>query len=278
MRNSRLLISLIEFFVKNPKAILIALLFGGLNYSYELFFARDTMSLYGVPKAIEFSSSTFTRTFRNDAYMVGYSDLRGNPLWVVYKLTPPKADNERLKRPDGFSADWRNFWLITQNDYTNSGFDRGHMAPNHAISTLYGAQAQKETFLMTNITPQRPSLNQKLWKQMEIKELDEFTLKFKELWVYTGPIFEGKTKRLKSSMLVEIPDAFYKIYVGVKENSELKALAFIVPQNAKESDRLEKYAVSIDEVQRKSGFDFLHELEDGLEKKLESKVSKSLDN
>lgn len=272
MRRSYLITSILTLLVRNPKVFLLALLLGGLSYSYELFIAREAMVFKGIPKATYNSMQTYTRIFRNNAYMVGYSDIKGNPLWVVYKLTSLSENTPHLKRPESFSADWRNLGLITSSDYTNSGYDRGHMAPNHAISLLYGKQAQVETFLMTNITPQKPSLNQKLWQRLEEMELDSFAPKFKEVWVYTGPLFDEKTTRLKSSYFVEIPDAFYKIYVGVEAHGTLKTLAVIVPQNAKANDRMEKYLVSIDEVERRSGFDFLHRLEDTMERRLEKEI------
>jgi len=272
VRRSYLITSIVTLLVRNPKVFLLALLLGGLSYSYELFIAREAMVFEGIPKATYNSMQTYTRIFRNNAYMVGYSDIKGNPLWVVYKLTSLSENTPHLKRPESFSADWRNLGLITSSDYTNSGYDRGHMAPNHAISLLYGKQAQVETFLMTNITPQKPSLNQKLWQRLEEMELDSFAPKFKEVWVYTGPLFDEKTTRLKSSYFVEIPDAFYKIYVGVEANGTLKTLAVIVPQNAKANDCMEKYLVSIDEVERRSGFDFLHRLEDTMERRLEKEI------
>ena len=275
MNRSRLISSLLSFLLRNPKAFLVALLLGGLSYSYELFIARDTMAFQGVPKSIESSWGTYTRIFRNRAYMVGYSDVKGNPLWVVYKLTPPPENVPHLKRPDGFRADWRNLGLITSSDYTHSGYDRGHMAPNHAIALLYGKEAQEETFLMTNITPQKPMLNQKIWQDLEAIELDAFAPKFKELWVYTGPLFNLKTANLKSSRFVEIPDAFYKIYVGIQDNGAIKTLSFIIPHNAKANTRLEKYVVSIDEIERRSGFDFLHELDDTIEAVLEKEIDAS---
>lgn len=272
MKKLHFSVSLLTLLFKNPKLFLVALLLGGLSYSYECFIARDTMSFAGIPTARESSMQTSTRIFRNHAYMVGYSDLKGNPLWVVYKLTTSDENAHHLKRPDSFSSDWRNFGLITSSDYTNSGYDRGHMAPNHAIALLYGKEAQQETFLMTNITPQKPSLNQKLWQHLETIELETFAPKFKELWVYTGPLFDAKTVRLKSSHWVEIPDAFYKIYIGIKGNREIKTLAFIIPQNAKSNERLEKYVVSIDEVEYRSGFDFIHQLDDDIEDRLESTI------
>lgn len=272
VKKSHFSVFLLTLLFKNPKLFLVALLLGGLSYSYECFIARDTMSFAGIPTARGSFIQTSTRIFRNRAYMVGYSDLKGNPLWVVYKLTASDENAHHLNRPDSFSSDWRNFGFITSGDYTNSGYDRGHMAPNHAIALLYGKEAQQETFLMTNITPQKPSLNQKLWQHLEEIELETFAPKFKELWVYTGPLFDAKTVRLKSSHWVEIPDAFYKIYIGIKANGEIRTLSLIIPQNAKSNEGFEKYVVSIDEVEHRSGFDFLHQLDDDIEDRLESTI------
>lgn len=268
MRQKHLFISLVLFVCKHSKILLIALLLGGLGYTYELFYARDTMVFGGVPK----SNEHFVRVFRNQAYMVGYSDSKGNPLWVVYKLTSPKPNTTALKRPENFSADWRNFYFIQPNDYTNSGYDRGHMAPNHAISVLYGKEAQIETFLMTNISPQKPSLNQKLWQTLEEKELYEFTQNSKELWVFTGPLFDKKSSYLKHSKAVEIPDAFYKFYVKILEDGTIKTAGFILPQTVKPYEKLSKFAVSIDEIEARSGFDFLHVIQDHLENELEANI------
>ncbi|MBV5277849.1 MAG: DNA/RNA non-specific endonuclease [Campylobacteraceae bacterium] len=276
MRQANLLLKLFSFLIKNPKAFLLIFVLGALFYSYEVFVARDKMVYMGIPVAKEFSLNLTTRILRNEAYMVGYSDIRGNPLWVAYKLKHVPYHAPHLKRPDNFSMDIRNLTFIKSSDYTNSGYDRGHMAPNHAISVLYGKAAQEETFLMTNITPQKANLNQKIWQKLEEMELNKFTEEFKEVWVYTGPIFNKETQRLKSSFFVEIPDAFYKIFIGIKEDKSVRALSFIMPQTVKPHDRIEKYMVSINEIEKQSGFDFLHELEDTMEEKIESEVEREL--
>ncbi|WP_041962855.1 DNA/RNA non-specific endonuclease [Sulfurospirillum cavolei] len=270
MRRERLLTTLLRLAIRYPKLFIVALLLGGLSYMYEVFIARDTMCFKGVPQALDARSEHWTRVFRNRAYMVGYSDIKANPLWVVYKLTPSSSETGSLKRPESFSRDWRNLGLIAQEDYTNSGYDRGHMAPNFAIARLYGKTAQYETFLMTNITPQKPSLNQKIWQRLEEAEIETFAPKYKVLWVYTGPLFEGRSQTLKSSAWIQVPSAFYKFYVGIDANNQLHTFGVIIPQNAKPNDSLERYAVSIDEIERRSGFDFLCELDDALEEKIEA--------
>lgn len=147
MNRSHFIASLLSFLIKNPKAFLLALLLGGLSYSYEVFIARDTMVFQGVPKAIGSSLDTYTRIFRNRAYMVGYSDLKGNPLWVVYKLTPPSETTHHLKRPDSFNADWRTMGLVTSSDYTHSGYDReGHGSESCDCSFIGQRSARRDIF------------------------------------------------------------------------------------------------------------------------------------
>lgn len=267
MNQKHFITSLIRLCIKNPKFFLLALLLGGLFYAYEFFYARNTMVFAGIPS----SKEHFTRIFRNDAYMVGYSDSKNNPLWVVYKLTSPDKNAPHLKRPENFKSDWRNFGLVTHEDYTHSGYDRGHMAPNHAIALLYGKEAQRQTFLMTNITPQKSILNQNLWQFLEEIELYKFTNNAKELWVFTGPLFDRKIKYLKKTSPIEIPDAFYKIYIKIEQSGHIKTLSFIIPQTVKSNEKLETYIVSIDEVEKQSGFDFLKELDAQLEESVEAK-------
>ena len=237
---------------------------------YEMFIGRPNMVYMGVPSTNSFNPNTFTRVFRNSSFMLGYSDYRGNPLWVSYKLSKIPTDAKKYKRPEKFEEDWRNFTKISHNDYTKSGYDRGHMAPNFAISRLYGKNAQISTFLMTNITPQKAKLNRGIWRKLEGIEVKYFTKIFDRVWVFTGPIFDKKIEKLSSSDSVEIPDAFYKIYVGVKKDKTPSVLAFIIPQSVTGSEPLRKFVTTIDNIEKQTKIDFLHKLEDKLEDKLES--------
>lgn len=260
---------------QHPLLLVWLVLASGGWYSYEFYYARPKMVYMGIPQAHDWKEpDTWTRIFRNEGFMVGYSDLRGNPLWVSYQITPVPADARYYDRPQRFSSDWRNLTRIGHDDYHRSGYDRGHMAPNYAISRLYGKTAQLDTFLMTNITPQKPRLNQKLWQRLEEVEIDYFTKQFSTIWVFTGPIFDSKIERLASSPWVEIPDAFYKIYAAFPDGkaSTPKILAFIVPQGVRGTEPLDRFLASVDEVEKKTGFDFFHQLEDDLEEKLEASI------
>jgi len=76
------------------------------------------------------------------------------------------------------------------------------MAPNHAIATRYGEQAQIETFFMSNICPQRPDPNRKVWKHLEATEADDYGNRFEEVWVIDGPIFpDGPSEKLPTGVI-----------------------------------------------------------------------------
>jgi len=248
------------------------IILAGVSYFAYDYSQRDAYSYEGVPKAQSFSLNTWTRVFRNEGFMVGYSEWRGNPLWVTYHLRPI-SKTKKLKRPSRFKTDWRSFRRVSHDDYRKSGYDRGHMAPNYAISNVYGRAGQLDTFVMTNITPQRPHLNQKLWQRLEDVEANKFATWFKDMWVITGPIFDENITKLRSG--VEIPDAFYKIYVvsPKKKGGVPKTLSFIIPQKVKGNESLAKYVSSIDEVEKRTGFDFLSKLPDDIEQKVESSTT-----
>ena len=94
-----------------------------------------------------------------------------------------------------------------------------------------------------------------------------------EVWIITGPFFDENIERLKSN--IEIPDSFYKIIIDEKDN-RLRILLLIIPQNVKSNEPLEKYLVSIDEIEKLTKLDFMWEIEDKLENKLEEERAEGM--
>ncbi|MDQ7091650.1 MAG: DNA/RNA non-specific endonuclease [Methylococcales bacterium] len=266
---------IIKLVIKHPSMLLFFLLFPAGWYGYEVFIARPALNFQGVPQAQSWlSPSTWSRTLRSDAFLVGYSDIQGNPLWVTYKIKALDKKTKSLKRPSRFKSDWRGIKTVTHKDYTHSGYDRGHMAPNNAISKLYGKNAQLETFIMTNITPQKPNLNRNLWRRLESTGVNYFTQLSDGVWVTTGPIFKDSKTYLNNASTVVIPDAFYKIFAIQSKQGNPKFLAFLVPQTVKGNEPLTQFVVSIDTIEAATGLDFFHELEDSLENKLEAEINR----
>ncbi len=269
----RLLLGLFRLSRKHPVLLLIVIGLGLGGYGYEVKIARPVLLYQGAPQARDARNiDTWFRILRNHGFILGYSDLRGNPLWVEYALTP-EANTPSLKRPNRFETDWRSINRVSHDSYQNSGYDRGHMTPNYAISHLYGRAGQADSFLMTNITPQKPKLNQQLWQHLEETEIKHFAKLFGKVWVITGPVFSGTVERLSSDWVVEIPDAFYKIYITeAAPGKPSVALAFLVPQAVNGKEPLAQFVTSIDNIEAQTGLDFFAELNDRIEAHLEAAI------
>ena len=164
-------------------------------------------------------------------------------------------------------------------DYTNRGYDRGHLAPNYLIASRHGRQAQLETFLLSNISPQRAEFNRIIWKELEEKIAREYAQEYPEIWVITGPIYyKERFDRFLSNNLsnkIEIPDAFFKIVFSSTEskNNRYRVLAFLIEQKYVYDPSFKSYLTSVDQIEELSKFDFFSELEDRQEKTLESKTA-----
>ena len=202
----------------------------------------------------------------NDGFVVGYSEAFKNPIWVAYRVFAV-SNPVSHPRPSRFSTDGRTSARVSHEDYTNTGYDRGHMAPNAAMDYCYGREGQLDSFLMSNICPQPPTLNRGIWARLE-EDVRDWANAYDEVWVFTGPIFDWLQESLPCG--VEIPDAFYKIVVDELPEGSLRALAFVVPQDVEAGTSCVDWLESIDYVEQLTGIDFLSGLAGSVENQLES--------
>lgn len=255
--------------------LLLVLIIAGLGYyAYERQ-VREQHAFGGVPVVQDWQDwQNWHRVLRNDGFMLGYSDWRMNPLWVTYRLDnrPTQAIGQR---PSRFEEDWRTlpFWRASHDDYTHSGYDRGHLAPNYAIAQIHGREAQLQTFWMTNISPQTPELNRQVWQRIEQSAMDHFVQLKGEMWVITGPVFGDQVERLSSSWRVQVPEAFYKIFIAPETaDRPLRVLAFLVPQNVRGNEPLDQFLVSVREIEQRTGLNFMPRVEPSLQEWVETSI------
>ena len=227
----------------------------------------DKTIVYGGAPQLKLSDGEELRLLTNRGYVVGYSERLRNPRWVAYhmrdlpRIPTPKA------RPEKFDVDRRTASRVGSESYSGSGYDRGHMAPNFAIATRYGETAQRETFLMSNITPQRHTVNAGLWRELEMRIATSYPARYGEVWVITGPVFGPSPRTLRGG--VAVPDAFFKIIID-EQDGKLRTLAFLVPQDAPEGADPARYLTTIDEIERRTGLDFLPELDEPAQRAIEA--------
>ncbi len=209
----------------------------------------------------------------NTAYTVGYDETYRNPAWVCYYI-PPDRKHPTLKRRSTFLIDKKTKARVSHDDYTNSGWDRGHMCPNYAIASRFGVNAQRETFFMSNVVPQAPSLNQQIWEGLEDDVANNEATNRRGVWVITGPLYDDHRERVRRTK-IELPDGFFKIITDFdEETNETKIKTVIVWQ---EDDSEHKYKKTdlitnktIDEIEELAGLDFLPMLDDKTEEELEA--------
>jgi len=187
----------------------------------------------------------------NKGYSVGYSEILKNPVWVKYSLDWSQKNPEPMTRPKTpFIPDPRTKSRVKTDDFTRSGFSRGHMAPSFAIGAFHGRDAQLETFQLSNIVPQNQTCNDGVWNSIERMEADDFTKRFGQVDVTDGPVFEKQPPdRLPAG--IAIPTGFYKVI----KRPDGQAIAFLVPQNPP-SPKPEAYLASPNEIQAITGIDF----------------------
>jgi len=193
-------------------------------------------------------------------------DLR-HPLWVANRVPDGRRLPEAARPP--FRSDPEALHSPRPADYAKSGYDRGHMAPNHVIAACYGAEAQRQSFLLSNICPQRPGLNRGPWRKIEHAIADVWPSKYGTLWVITGACPSPEPKRLPSG--IAIPEGFYKIIVSHRKN-RLRVLALYMTQASGYRVFPRTRIVTVDEIEQRTGLDFLAELPDEIENRLESEL------
>lgn len=202
----------------------------------------------------------------NLGYIAAYDESRKDPAWVCYRLNKV-ASLIAPPRPQSFSTDARTKAKVKSADYTGTGYDRGHMAPNYGIAVCYQGQAQLETFLMSNIIPQKPNLNRKVWEHLEEREIKTYAQNFGTVWIITGPVFDKQPARLSSG--IAVPAKCFKIIIR-EENGQQKVLAFEMPQDVTGNEQLNKFLTSVRDVEANTGLDFLNELPDDVEGRIET--------
>ena len=238
--------------------------YGG-DFVVSSFDSDDGPLFGGIPDAS--ARKNRVRVLENEGYVCGYSETLRSPLWVSYRLFDKVDATKAGERPADFDIDGRTMAKVRSDEYTRSGYDRGHLAPNYGISRCYGRKAQLGTFLMSNVIPQKHEMNAGLWRHLEERAAVNYPGRFGEVWVVTGPIFSATPKTIGKG--VPVPEACFKIMIDETEG-KIRAQAFVVPQEVPSGASLNRYIVSIDEVERLTKLDFFPDLEDGVEGKIES--------
>ncbi|MEL6135474.1 MAG: DNA/RNA non-specific endonuclease, partial [Bacteroidota bacterium] len=216
-----------------------------------------------------YPTSTTSDIVSHDFIKLSYVESHEQAEWVAYELRAENLQTFPFQRPSSFRVDPKvPEGSAHPSDYLNSGYDRGHLAP--AADMSFDEDALKQSFYMSNISPQQPGFNRGIWKELEMQVRD-WCKQSQKLYIVTGPVLTLRAqRRLGKDKALAAPARYYKILLDLNETSA-KAAAFLLP-NKKSDERLSDYMVTIDSLEALTQIDFFPQLPDEQERALESQT------
>jgi len=207
-----------------------------------------------------------TPLIQRGSYLLSYDGKTRNAQWVYERLTADSLDGIVDRSSFDFIEDPLVFaqHRATKDDFKGSGFDRGHLCP--AADAKVSPDAMKETFYLSNISPQKPHLNRKHWLKLE-KHARDLTKVYEVVEVVSGPLYlpeQDKDGRryVRYQVIgqndVAVPTHFFKVILCRKAEID-KVEAFILPkEKLGQNASLEDFMVPLEKIERAAGIVFGH--------------------
>jgi DNA/RNA endonuclease G (NUC1) len=215
---------------------------------------------------------------QRDQYALDYCDSNGEPNWVSWDLTSGDIGSTPRGNYTTDNSLPATFYHVKTGDYTNSGYDRGHMCPSEDRTD--NVTDNNAVFLMSNFLPQTPDNNEGVWESFEyycrsLANAGDEVLQSDGGSVYTGAFIQPSGK-------AAIPGYTWKIVVDVpagggtalsRITSATRVIAVKMPNIAGiRSNPWTQYVTSINQIQADTGFTFLSALPASVAAVLRAKV------
>ena len=206
---------------------------------------------------------------RHSGYTLRYREQYEQADWVAYKLTQGEAESYLSREGNQFMPDplVKTGSAVTT-DYTRSGYDRGHLAP--AGDFNLSVDEKRESFYMSNISPQIADFNRGIWSNLEQKFRD-WSRRDGEIYIVTGPVLKPGLPTIGRYNEVAVPEQYYKIALCLTDEKP-RMIGFLL-KNEFSNENLKTFVVSVDEIEQLTGIDFFAQLPDSLERTLEASTT-----
>ena len=220
--------------------------------------------VYGQVELPEYDANEII--IKNKGFTLSFNESHRQSNWVAYELTRAETMGTS-PRTNYFLVDPKLLGLCAlPTDYKGTDYDRGHLAP--AADMAWSKVTMKESFYMSNISPQYYSLNRGAWKKLE-KLVRRWASEYGSIYIVTAGILIDDLNKIGGKNDISVPENYYKVILDYNE-PDLKAIGFILP-NKKINQPLQNFVFTVDHIEELTGINFFHSLPDDVEEDLESK-------
>lgn len=201
--------------------------------------------------------------------------------WTCYQFHNGLPDNN-VGRNEAWAEDPNipSAYRTNNSHYKSTGFSRGHMCMSDDRQS--SVEQNRQTFYYSNMQPQYSNHNSGIWLTLENKVKSWGNTKsFRDtLYVVKAGTIDKPEQRLPNASTGLLVPKYYYMAVLCVKNNQYKAIAFWTEHNnVKLSDLPSKnpkdYAISIRELEQRTGIDFFCNLPDDIEETVESSFSLS---
>ncbi len=245
----------------------------------------DNMAMGNPSGATSVVTNTNNYLMTKAQYTLSYNNSKGEANWVSWHLS--KAWLGAIDRCNCFTSDVTlpsGYFRATTSNYTSTGFDRGHLCPSGDRTTSDTDNAN--TFLMTNMTPQAPNMNEVTWEAFE-SYCRSLTSTGNELYIIAGwsgtggSGSNGGTTNTIASGAINVPAYFWKIAVvlpvGTNDVSRVttstRLIAIKMPNTQTvNAHTWDYYRTSVDAIETLTGYDFLSNVPTSIQSVIEARV------
>ena len=209
-------------------------------------------------------------------YAVEWNEAKKSQRWSCYQLYKKNAGGNATRYDaynNGYPQDplLPTFLRFAFDPFNGSNYDHGHICPS--ADRRYSANANYQTFFLTNMQPQYHEFNAGVWLNMENAVRDiarRNNYKFCDtLYICKGGTIDRPEDYTTIRQNLLVPKYFFMAIMRVKDG-QYNAMGFWINHEKNKDTKLAKYAVTIKELEEKTGIDFFCNLPDNREQIIES--------
>jgi len=197
-------------------------------------------------KILQLQMTCAGQELKRKSFTVCFNESKKIANYTYHVLTKEMVENsKKVKRPTKFVKDPYYTSKVKSEDYTNTGYDRGHLVPAGDLG--FDSVSIYESMYMTNIAPQNKHKNQVQWRLLESHGRG-LASKYDSIEVVTGVIFVADSLYETIGLNeVAVPHYWYKIF---KYKNDFECY---IMRNEKPESKYPDYKVEKKECETKTG-------------------------